>query len=656
MKLTSIEIKSFRSLVNQRLDLTHSCMVLVGLNESGKSNLLTAMRTLDNDYKLKPTDYSKVSGESPRIRFDINFEENEHQELLATLESWFEVNTQTLPSDILKKNKLLVENVSKVRTINSDGKIQYFLSYDLVLDVIPGFSIAKDIAGKEDILVQIDASQVPLKECVILRDSTLEANTAIEALFVPLTKEELIKALRPKVSIFITRKTPAVIYWEYEPKYLIPSETKYEDFIKGNDPREHSVPLYNIFMLAHALKLNSDDDLIEKVQQWQSDASLRRKDTDIVNEAVNKYVKSIWQDYNQEIHVGLEESKITVHIKDPESPNKNYYEMIERSQGFKTFVSFILTTSADAQADVENFILVLDEPETHLHPSGVRFMKNELLKLAGQGNQVLYATHSVFMIDRQELSRHVIVKKDHESTRLSPVKRNNITQESLIYEALGTRTDEFSIQLKNLMFEGEMDRNLFGFFITHCLRKKEKNHAEEYELLDGGGTNAIIKFFKDKTLPPESRWVLVLDNDKPAEQLQANLKQVSGFNAEKQTEIVKYSLVKNHELEDILPLELVSQAFNDAISGVFSGRLVKAEFVDTRAISDQISELKARATLSEDEGKQLEETFKNLLSCILDARLGEIGSKKTVADKQLAFKNLFPEYHNFALKLLAALK
>jgi len=38
-------------------------------------------------------------------------------------------------------------------------------------------------------------------------------------------------------------------------------------------------------------------------------------------------------------------------------------------------------------------------------------MREELIKLS-QFNTVLFATHSVFMIDREAIERHIIVKKE----------------------------------------------------------------------------------------------------------------------------------------------------------------------------------------------------------------------------------------------------
>ena len=43
MKLQKIEIKNFRSIKEENIELKHNCLVFVGKNEAGKSNLLKAI-------------------------------------------------------------------------------------------------------------------------------------------------------------------------------------------------------------------------------------------------------------------------------------------------------------------------------------------------------------------------------------------------------------------------------------------------------------------------------------------------------------------------------------------------------------------------------------------------------------------------------------
>ena len=69
-----------------------------------------------------------------------------------------------------------------------------------------------------------------------------------------------------------------------------------------------------------------------------------------------------------------------------------------RAEGFKWIFSFIVNFAAETQkSELNEAILLLDEPARNLHPTQQRGISDLLKNLAGS-NQVLYATHSPFMI------------------------------------------------------------------------------------------------------------------------------------------------------------------------------------------------------------------------------------------------------------------
>ena len=69
-----------------------------------------------------------------------------------------------------------------------------------------------------------------------------------------------------------------------------------------------------------------------------------------------------------------------------------------RAEGFKWTFSFIVNFAAETQrAELKEAILLLDEPARNLHPTQQMGISDLLKGLAGS-NQVLYATHSPFMI------------------------------------------------------------------------------------------------------------------------------------------------------------------------------------------------------------------------------------------------------------------
>ena len=90
----------------------------------------------------------------------------------------------------------------------------------------------------------------------------------------------------------------------------------------------------------------------------------------------------------------------------------------ERSQGFTWFFSFLATLSE--LRDAKNTVLLLDEPGLGLHASAqhdlLRFVDERLVP----GHQVIYSTHSPFMIAKTALERvRTVEDRDSEGTRVS---------------------------------------------------------------------------------------------------------------------------------------------------------------------------------------------------------------------------------------------
>lgn len=83
-----------------------------------------------------------------------------------------------------------------------------------------------------------------------------------------------------------------------------------------------------------------------------------------------------------------------------------------RAEGFKWIFSFIVNFAAETQkAELNEAILLLDEPARNLHPTQQRGISDLLKNLEGS-NQVLYATHSPFMIFDYSPGNLLVVELD----------------------------------------------------------------------------------------------------------------------------------------------------------------------------------------------------------------------------------------------------
>ena len=93
MKLDRVRIENFRSIKNIEIDFSLPCRVLVGINESGKSNILNALAFLSDNYQpVRKNDLrEELPGEAQikksGILFIFKFEKNESDELISSVSS-----------------------------------------------------------------------------------------------------------------------------------------------------------------------------------------------------------------------------------------------------------------------------------------------------------------------------------------------------------------------------------------------------------------------------------------------------------------------------------------------------------------------------------------------------------------------------------------
>ena len=86
MKLLSAHFDAYKSLLDANFDFTHPCMGMVGINESGKSNVLQAISALSTNNPLGPDAVPKMAKDrAPHIRFVFELTKTETQLLVEAV-------------------------------------------------------------------------------------------------------------------------------------------------------------------------------------------------------------------------------------------------------------------------------------------------------------------------------------------------------------------------------------------------------------------------------------------------------------------------------------------------------------------------------------------------------------------------------------------
>ena len=135
-------------------------------------------------------------------------------------------------------------------------------------------------------------------------------------------------------------------------------------------------------------------------------------------------------------------------------------ELDQRSEGFQWLVSFFVVFFAEAADRYENSILLLDEPGLSLHGLKQREFRTTVSHLA-ETNQLLYTTHSPFMVGPEELDLVRVVEMKGRKTGTTvhtTVTAGDSAALLPLQEALGyDLAQSLFTQKRNLVLEGLTD-------------------------------------------------------------------------------------------------------------------------------------------------------------------------------------------------------
>jgi predicted ATP-dependent endonuclease of OLD family len=132
---------------------------------------------------------------------------------------------------------------------------------------------------------------------------------------------------------------------------------------------------------------------------------------------VTTELRRLWKDRALKVRFSPDANHLDTFISDPNSVYDVEVNLDDRSRGLKWFFSFYIAFSADTKGgSAENAILLLDEPGLFLHA----LSQADLLRhfSADFNNQILYTTHSPFMVPTENLDaiRTVSIDQDAGTT------------------------------------------------------------------------------------------------------------------------------------------------------------------------------------------------------------------------------------------------
>lgn len=516
MQLDRIQITNFRSIKYQVIKFDRNYQVLVGINESGKSNILKAISFLNENIKFNKNDIRDPSHDESAItesyiRFVFKYQLKEIDEIFNNLKNKILAkNYNKKLIDIgdkqytlhefckYKSEVLYVVNLLKETRSNSHWKME-IVNHQIYSE----WKKIKKIPNQE---IEIDGNKFNTKDISIVNIN--DYNSFPAELLEDLDLNSLNSIIGDEFVEYFTDLIPECIIWNYNESNLLPGKVNLTNFI--TDPNI-CIPLKNMFNLA------GFDDVTKSLKDAELKVNGIRNIFRKVTENTTTHMKKVWPEWNKlKVTIIQNGEFIEAGIED----EFNFYSLERRSDGFKRFFTFLLMISVQNKTEeIFGNIIVIDEPDIGLHPSGVQYLNEELKKI-GKNNLVIISTHSIFMIDKEIVDRHLIVEKSKEITEIKRVELSNINDEEVIYKALGFSLFEL-LKTKNIIFEGWRDKNIFNTYIKSNVNKLpfDKNSVNNIGLLHAIGTKDIARI-ANLCENFNREYVIITDSDKPAKEKQ----------------------------------------------------------------------------------------------------------------------------------------
>ena len=421
MRLRKFRVQAYRCIHDSGEIIVGDLAALVGRNESGKTTILEALTLLNKEEKVSDLDLCDEMSED--LKSEIKIVEGE-----------FELSTKE--TSLIKEKFPNIPEIKKLRIFrtNKNPDVQYdFGNVNISDEKNKGINSWENFTEKifnfletipNHIRIQLNPKffeGLPTKSQEIFDSEMAEFSNNIHVVSTEEPKvieewekiyakpenqfENLLKGTTDRSALenyIASELHPRFVYFsDYKKIYgninlnefLKEEKGERKEGIEYIEEFDRAETVRNLFYLAEL-------DIYE-MEQCKDSPSKLIKLLNIASNRLTSRLNPAWK--GDPIHVELRYlpgNIMSVVISDVHKDGTitNTGLLNRRAEGFKWTFSFIVNFAAETQrAELREAILLLDEPARNLHPTQASGISDLLKDLAGS-NQVLYATHSPFMI------------------------------------------------------------------------------------------------------------------------------------------------------------------------------------------------------------------------------------------------------------------
>ncbi len=601
MIIEKFYIKNYRSILDSgEVNLDSKIAILIGKNESGKTCILKALESFKVDYEYAEDDLclhseakekvdlgaTKGDVEIMKIWFEIEAEDKGklkeiHPQLtkIKTLiitkyfDNLYQVESPEISLEDLKINtgKEIEKNLSEIKQLAAsfkeilDGHSQRLdpfsaskAQYDNIINEI----IAFDPVANPDIDSVFNNFYKRFRS-LPSRDGPIQNDIEASIKKMEAHKNRIKETLLEEEGVIgrILKILPSFMYFTEVEK--LEDTIPISEFLAN---KEKHKTLSNLIELS-GLHLEG----IKDAGHYDILSSLGS-----ASMTITRLVNKSWTQDTINVNIGIVRDEIVISIFD--NVIKKQHPPSIRSQGFQWFLSFYINFTAGSRGELKNTIVLLDDPGVYLHPSGQKDLLDTLEKIS-ESNQIVFSTHSPFMIDREKLKRIRMVSKKEGKGTLIEEKYYKSDYDALqpIRASIGmTIGDTLFTAKRNLLVEGYSDELILEA-MSEVVSKKKKNYinTSKISILPVNGADKM-PYFATLLAKENLKFLVLLDYDREGRKIAKELKEKFGMN---DNNILTLEILAEKgddlEMEDLIDIDFYLEALNLAYGDIFQKKLPK---------------------------------------------------------------------------------
>lgn len=614
MVLVKFRVSDFRSVDDSGWIDTQEITAMIGTNESGKTNLLLALWKLNPAHEgeidiLADAPRTKLSDirNSPnkptfiRAEFKLGYVEAAHVARITkapndqtqrvvvsrTLSGEIGVDFPDVPSDrfilrstvesLLSAAKSEIESLSEAKATEGDMRRSILSGVEHAVSELGDQMRASDMESVISALKTVALDGAAVKSTIKPRFERLidELESQVQQLRAPRPGEAA------GVKEYILENLPSFVYYSnygnLDSEIYLPHVI--ENLKRTDLGSKEQARARTLKVLFKFVKLQPDE-ILELGQEFEGEdgeeptaeeleviARNKRERSALLDSAASNLTKSFrewWRQGDYVFTFQADGNFFKVWVSDNRRPER--IELEGRSAGLQWFLSFYLVFLVESSDAHKNCILLLDEPGHSLHPLAQRDLSEFFENLATK-NQILYTTHSPFLVDPDHLDRvkAVFVQTDG-TTAVSadlraPLKQSPQTKSIYpVHAALGLSVSQTLMEgCDAIIVEGVSDQLYLAGIKTVLVRRGMFTPSREIIFVPAGGAKAVataasILAGKDEELP-----YVLFDSDSIGKSEARKLR--DGIYKATPTKVIETGgfTFEGSEVEDLLPADVIAE-------------------------------------------------------------------------------------------------